>query len=1012
MAGRAGADTRLGTTVPGNVTRSSSPVLQALFFGLAYFAAAQLRDWLSLGPSHLPTFWLPAGLFVGVLLRVAPRRWPLFVAAAAVANIVFNAAEQGHPVLVGLGVAAANALEAVTGAGLLHRFWFRGRAAGFATLGDVLAVLIIAGAAAPLVGATAGAGVIAGVLGASYSQSWAIMWSIHAVAVLLVAPIVLVLPALGQLRSLWRDTPFARRLEITAMLVAVAACSLLFFLPVPPGLPVAELVLPILIWPALRGGPLGVAAAVAVMALVATRATTLGHGPFADPDYDAASAVLLLQAFITVAAVSAHVLAAVTVERQSALARLASFNTGLEARVAARTAEIAGANAALRESEERTRRSLDELRAIYDGAPVGLCVLDRDLRYVRVNERLARFHGIPAAAHIGRTVREILPDLADAVEPVYRRILATGEPTVATEFEAELKGQPALRRVWTVSRIPLRDGSGQIIGVNVTIEDITERKATELALKESEAGYRTLIGALPQLVWTCGADGARDFVSAQWLAYTGLEEADQLGYGWLGAIHPKDREALTATWSRAVEERAVYDAEARIRGADGGYRWFKQRAVPVLGSDGAVAKWFGTSTDITDIVAAREALMRSNEDLEALVKARTRALEATQAKLVQAQKMEAVGQLTGGVAHDFNNLLTVIMGNLERLRVRLTDQPRLGRRVEAMQQAAERGERLTGQLLAFSRRQKLRPETLDLNTLIRGFEPMIRQAVGESVRVEAHLAQGLWPCTIDAAQLETSLLNLAVNARDAMPEGGRLIVETQNVERDDRLTARVADASPGPYLVLAVSDTGTGMPPEVVARAFEPFYTTKGVGKGSGLGLSQVYGFVEQSGGHVMIDSEVGQGTTVRLHLPPATNAAATLDRTRPLCDTGSARGSERVLLVEDDAYVLRTATDMMTDLGYEVRAAAGPLEALEMLRGGEPIDLLFSDVVMPNMSGIRLAEEARRLRPGLKVLLTSGYSRESLSSRTAPAGNFPVLSKPYKPSDLGAQLRAVLDAR
>jgi CheY-like chemotaxis protein len=231
------------------------------------------------------------------------------------------------------------------------------------------------------------------------------------------------------------------------------------------------------------------------------------------------------------------------------------------------------------------------------------------------------------------------------------------------------------------------------------------------------------------------------------------------------------------------------------------------------------------------------------------------------------------------------------------------------------------------------------------------------------------------------------------------------------VERDDGLSARIADASPGPYLILAVSDTGTGMPPEVVARAFEPFYTTKEVGKGTGLGLSQVYGFVEQSGGHVTIDSAVGQGTTVRVYLPPAAGALATPKHTRPLNEPSSARGSERVLLVEDDAYVLRATTDIMTDLGYEVRATAGPMEALELLRSGEPIDLLFSDVVMPNMSGSRLAEEACRLRPGLKVLLTSGYSRESLSPQTAPAGSFPLLSKPYKPSNLGARLRAILDA-
>jgi nitrogen-specific signal transduction histidine kinase/ActR/RegA family two-component response regulator len=383
----------------------------------------------------------------------------------------------------------------------------------------------------------------------------------------------------------------------------------------------------------------------------------------------------------------------------------------------------------------------------------------------------------------------------------------------------------------------------------------------------------------------------------------------------------------------------------------------------------------------------------------------------TEEALRQAQKMEAVGLLTGGVAHDFNNLLTVIAGNLDLLEPKVVDRPGVGPLLKAMQHAAERGERSIAQLLAFSRQQTLHPETVDISALIRRFVQLIRRAVGDSISVETHLSPELWSCTIDAGQLEAALLNLAVNARDAMPTGGQLIIATQNLDRLRRPSSETTDAKPGPHVAVVVQDTGTGMTPEVVERAFEPFFTTKETGKGSGLGLSQVYGFVKQSGGHVAIDSEVGRGTTVRLYLPAADTAAAASARIgRARSDTKPARGSDRILVVEDDADVLGTATEMMTDLGYAVRTAAGPLEALEILRdASEPIDLLFSDVMMPQMSGVELAAEARKLRPGLKVLLTSGYSEESLSPQQAN-GELPLMTKPYKQATLAMRLRALLD--
>jgi CheY-like chemotaxis protein len=273
------------------------------------------------------------------------------------------------------------------------------------------------------------------------------------------------------------------------------------------------------------------------------------------------------------------------------------------------------------------------------------------------------------------------------------------------------------------------------------------------------------------------------------------------------------------------------------------------------------------------------------------------------------------------------------------------------------------------------------------------------------------LAPELRPCTIDAGQLEAALLNLTMNARDAMPAGGRIVIETKNRERFPRHPAQTSDVNHRPFVAITVRDTGAGMPSELVDRAFEPFFTTKEVGKGSGLGLSQVYGFIRQSGGQVEIDSEVGKGTEVRLYLPPSESAATRLPRAEPARPGKPSHGSERILLVEDDAEVLRTVTEMVTDLGYKVLTADNPIEALAVLRRPDkPIDLLFSDVMMPQMSGVQLAAQARALRPGLKVLLSSGHSRESLMHRTVFDDSLPLLAKPYSQADLAAQLRAVFD--
>ena len=379
--------------------------------------------------------------------------------------------------------------------------------------------------------------------------------------------------------------------------------------------------------------------------------------------------------------------------------------------------------------------------------------------------------------------------------------------------------------------------------------------------------------------------------------------------------------------------------------------------------------------------------------------------ERAEAALRQSQKMDAVGQLTGGVAHDFNNLLTVVTGNLDMLE-RWTGADGAARHhVEAAQRAAWQGARLAQQLLAFARRQDLRPEIVHLGHAMTEYESLLRRAVGEAIEVTIACDPDLWLCRVDPAQFENSILNLIFNARDAMPAGGRLAISLQNAVLGG--SDAPPSAPPGDYVLLSVADSGVGIPPERLDRVFEPFYTTKEVGRGTGLGLSQVYGFVEQSGGHVGIDTAVGAGTTVMIYLPKAEGMALGRETPDPPGEE-LAKGCETVLLVEDDQGVLEIVTAWMEELGYRVLTAQNGPEALSVLERGEPIDLLFTDLVMPHgISGGELARRARQIRPELKILLGSGYSARI--SPDAAAASLPILGKPYRQVELAAKLRAVL---
>jgi signal transduction histidine kinase/ActR/RegA family two-component response regulator len=376
--------------------------------------------------------------------------------------------------------------------------------------------------------------------------------------------------------------------------------------------------------------------------------------------------------------------------------------------------------------------------------------------------------------------------------------------------------------------------------------------------------------------------------------------------------------------------------------------------------------------------------------------------------LRQAQKLESVGQMTGGVAHDFNNLLTIVMGALGFLRRSVGGDARALERIDMLEIAAERGARLTKQLLAFARRQPLQPETINLGGVMQEILPLVRRAVGEEIVVECVGTAGLWNTTIDAAQFQSAVLNLAINSRHAMPNGGKLTIEVGNAALDDVYAARHAEVEPGQYVQFAITDTGAGMDAATLARAMDPFFTTRPAGEGSGLGLAQVYGFVKQSGGHIKIYSEPGEGTTVKLYLPRSLHEAAPVaPRTTNLAVTGS----ETILLVDDDEVVRNVVAAMLEELGYRVLNVADGNEALAVLEREPAVALLFTDVVMPGMSGRQLAERAVKIRPTLRVLFTSGYTQNAIVHNGRLDVGVDLISKPYDRDQLAAKVRRVLDA-
>ena len=580
---------------------------------------------------------------------------------------------------------------------------------------------------------------------------------------------------------------------------------------------------------------------------------------------------------------------------------------------------------------------------------------------------------------------------------------------------------------------PVRSRVAEVAAVSDALAAASsDLRARAAALAEERARLAAVIEALP--VGVMIADAASGRVVA------GNREVERiLGHpaarvsagdapGWI-ASHADGRRVEVGEFPlvRALRGEAQPELEFRYRRPDESQVWLYVAAAPLRDAQATLTGAVVGVLDIEALVRAREEKARFTEVLEPQVAERTEALEAANRRLTQemvtraeveeqlrqAQKMEAVGQLTGGIAHDFNNLLTVVIGSLDLLRRRVRDERALLLAGNAME-GAQRAATLTSQLLAFSRQQSLSPKALDVNRLVAGMSDLLRRTLGEQVRLETVLAGGLWQVRADQNQLENALLNLAVNARDAMTEqggGGRLTIETANAYLDESYAQAEREVAPGRYVMLAVTDTGGGMAPEVAARAFEPFYTTKPFGRGTGLGLSQVHGFVKQSGGHVKIHSEPGHGTTVKIYPPRSTARPEGERATQPPIRAGAGgKPGELLLVVEDEEGVRRFSAEALRDLGYDVLEAQDGAHGLRLLDAHPGVKLLFTDVVMPDMNGRRLAEEARARRPGLRVLFTTGYTRNAIVHNGRLDPGVDLLPKPFTLQALAAKVRDVLD--
>jgi PAS domain S-box-containing protein len=664
------------------------------------------------------------------------------------------------------------------------------------------------------------------------------------------------------------------------------------------------------------------------------------------------------------------------------------------------------------------------LGAVTSDAAEPLTVKNADGVYLFANEAAARMMNLSGAdVLLGRRDSDVLPP--EAARRARSSDKSAIEQGVPITVEGAIDGRPYQWR-----KSPWRDAQGHIIGIVA--------RAREISADESAASRFLESQELLDLVQNAGQIGLFEWkvqedivwLSPAFLKLYGLKHFDGRFESWLNCIYREDRLRITNSIDNSFAARSrTAHMEFRIANSDNGaLKWVEARNLIFYDAEHRAVRVVGVTVDATDRKASAVRLLAMTETLEDRVRERTRELVAenearlkAEALLRQSQKMEAVGQLTGGVAHDFNNLLTIVLGGLEMIARQLPTlgatpaAARIARGKELAVDGARRAATLTQRLLAFSRQQPLAQMSLDANKLVSEISELLRRTLGEGVMLETVLAGGLWTVNADANQLENAIVNLALNARDALPAGGRVTIETANCHLDEAYVAAIAEpVKAGQFVQIAIADTGMGMSKATLERAVEPFFTTKDVGKGTGLGLSQVYGFVRQSDGHLRIYSEIDEGTTVKIYLPRYYGADEEVEiPASSSSDMLGAIGTETILVVEDDDVLRTYGLEVLSELGYQVLGASTGAAALDALARAPNVDLLFTDIVMPGgINGRQLADEAMRRRPGLKVLFTTGYARNAIVHHGRLDPDVRLISKPFTFDELAAKVRAILDER